>query len=170
MNDQEHDDLPPVYRDGNETYYPDNSMPVVRAARAGRLHMTALARGHYADRRLPEGILPGLKTIGCIHAVLDKQLQTGEHRNEGLELHYVESGRKWALAGCVQCLCKGMPDTTLNTACPSTCLGAARIQRGKQWHTVEGSFSTWGQWVAALENAIPSISTKRSGRQTSATA
>lgn len=93
MTSPEQDDAPPVYRDGSQLYYPDNSMPVVRAARAGRLNMTALARGHYAGRRLPDGVLPGLKTIGCIHAVLDKQLHTGEHRNEGFEIHYVECGR-----------------------------------------------------------------------------
>ncbi|MEN6497539.1 MAG: AraC family transcriptional regulator [Thermoguttaceae bacterium] len=93
MATNEHDDAPPVYRDGEAVYYPDNSMPVVRAARAKRLNMTALARGHYAGRRIPEGVLPGLKTIGCIHAVLDKQLLTGEHRNEGFEIHFVECGR-----------------------------------------------------------------------------
>ena len=36
MTRHERDDAPPVYRDGDQLYYPDNSMPVVRAARAKR--------------------------------------------------------------------------------------------------------------------------------------
>lgn len=108
MTSHEHDNNPPVYREGDQLYYPDNSMPVARAARAKRLTMTALARGHYAGRRLPDGVLPGLKTIGCIHTVLDKQLHTGEHRNEGFEIHFVECGRlSFQLGGQEYCLQPG---------------------------------------------------------------
>jgi AraC family L-rhamnose operon regulatory protein RhaS len=51
-----------------------------------------LVRGHYPGRPLPHGALPGLKTIGYWDAETAQDWGLAWHRNEGIEITFLESG------------------------------------------------------------------------------
>jgi AraC family L-rhamnose operon regulatory protein RhaS len=82
----------PIYKDHDETYRADTCAPVVRAAEAGQLRLTSLVHGHYPGRKLPADALPGIKTVGFWDAEHDQDWGLPWHRNEGLELTFLESG------------------------------------------------------------------------------
>jgi len=82
----------PSYQEDQATYRADTCGPVEQAAAAGRLRLEALARGQYPGRRLPRTALPGLKTVGFWDAAEQQDWRLDWHRNEGIELTYLESG------------------------------------------------------------------------------
>jgi AraC family L-rhamnose operon regulatory protein RhaS len=84
---------PPVYSERGETYAADTCAPVARAAKEGRLRQQTLVHGHYPGRRLPPHALPGVKTVGFWDAAFDQDWGLDWHRNEGIELTLLETGR-----------------------------------------------------------------------------
>ncbi len=85
--------LPPIYKEKGKTYQADTCRPVVQAAKAGRLHHQALVHGHYPGRRLSRSHLPGVKIVGFWDANHDQDWGLDWHRNEGIELTFLETGR-----------------------------------------------------------------------------
>ena len=83
----------PLYRDHDETYQADACRPLVDAVSAGQVRFAALARGHYPGRPLKGHILPGIKTVGHWDADTGQSWGLPWHRNEGIELSFLESGR-----------------------------------------------------------------------------
>jgi AraC family L-rhamnose operon regulatory protein RhaS len=83
----------PIYRELGRTYAADTCAPVARAVSQGQLVMHALARGHYPGRKLPVGALAGVKSVGFWDADREQDWGLEWHRNEGLELTYLESGQ-----------------------------------------------------------------------------
>jgi AraC-like DNA-binding protein len=73
-------------------YKADTCTPLVEAVRRGDLRHEALARGQYPGRKLPQGALRGLKAIGYWDAQEDQNWGLSWHRNEGLELTFLENG------------------------------------------------------------------------------
>jgi AraC family L-rhamnose operon regulatory protein RhaS len=84
---------PPIYRESGRTYAADTCTPVARAAKSGQISMVSLARGHYPGRKLPRGVLPGVKSVGYWDVARTQTWGLDTHRNEGLELTFLESGR-----------------------------------------------------------------------------
>jgi AraC family L-rhamnose operon regulatory protein RhaS len=83
----------PTYRERGHIYLADSCLPVVEAVKRGELRLEALARGTYpASRRLPRGTLPGLRTVGYWNADQPQTWGLPWHRNEGIELTYLETG------------------------------------------------------------------------------
>ncbi len=82
----------PVFRDSSTIYKADACSPLIEAARASQIKLAALARGHYPGQRLKHGALPGLATIGHWDAPRQQQWGLPWHRNEGIEISYLESG------------------------------------------------------------------------------
>jgi AraC family L-rhamnose operon regulatory protein RhaS len=82
----------PIYRDDVETYSADMCLPLSDAARAGQIRLQALVHGHYPGSRLPHGALPGLKTVGFWDAEHPQSWGLDWHRNEGIEITFLESG------------------------------------------------------------------------------
>jgi AraC family L-rhamnose operon regulatory protein RhaS len=60
---------------------------------AGELEMVAFGRAQYPGRRLPRGVMPGLRTLGFFNADRRQGWGTGWHYNEGVEVSFVENGR-----------------------------------------------------------------------------
>ncbi|TWT83611.1 HTH-type transcriptional activator RhaS [Planctomycetes bacterium CA13] len=83
----------PIYQDRDATYTADTCAPLVRATEAGELHSEALVNGHYCGRKIPRGALTGIKTVGFWDAQHDQNWGLDWHRNEGIELTLLESGR-----------------------------------------------------------------------------
>lgn len=82
----------PVYIESGKTYHPDNCAPLEAAASEGKLELVALARGNYPGRKMPRGLLPGLRSIGYWDCAQDQDWGLDWHRNEGLELTFLETG------------------------------------------------------------------------------
>jgi len=81
-----------VFKGGNEIYQADSCTPLVDAAARGCVHLQAIGHGHYPGRKLPADALPGLKNVGYWDAGHDQDWGLPWHRNEGLELTFLESG------------------------------------------------------------------------------
>ena len=82
----------PIYKDHDETYQADTCLPLVEAAAKHRVRIEALVHGHYPGRRLPHGALSGIKTVGYWDADHDQDWGLHWHRNEGVEMTFLESG------------------------------------------------------------------------------
>jgi AraC-like DNA-binding protein len=85
--------LIPIYQQQRRTYEADTCRPVVEAVEAGQLRHVALARGHYPGLRLARNALPGVKVVGFWDAGHRQDWGLDWHRNEGIELTFLESGR-----------------------------------------------------------------------------
>jgi AraC family L-rhamnose operon regulatory protein RhaS len=83
----------PIYQEQGKSYEADACRPVVAAAQAGQLRHVMLARGHYPGRRLQRNALPGVKTIGYWDADHQQNWGLDWHRNEGIEVTLLESGK-----------------------------------------------------------------------------
>jgi AraC family L-rhamnose operon regulatory protein RhaS len=56
------------------------------------MRLEALVRGSYPGRRMPDGVLPQVSTVGFWDASRDQTWGLGEHRNEGIEITYLDNG------------------------------------------------------------------------------
>lgn len=82
----------PIFQEHGRKYAADTCRPVVAAARAGRLRHVALVHGHYPGRRLPRNALSGVKSVGFWDADRRQDWGLDWHRNEGIELTFLERG------------------------------------------------------------------------------
>lgn len=78
--------------EGDDIWFADNCEPLAQAVERGDVMMAALARGHYPGRAMPENMLPGLRTLGHWDVVALQRWGLQWHRNEGIEITYLERG------------------------------------------------------------------------------
>jgi AraC family L-rhamnose operon regulatory protein RhaS len=83
----------PIYKDHDESYLADSCQPLVEAVEEGQARLEALVRGHYPGRKLPPGELAGVKTVGFWDIQGPQPWGLPWHRNEGVEITFLESGR-----------------------------------------------------------------------------
>lgn len=84
--------LRPSYRTGRAQYDIDRCEPQKDAILSGKICFHALARGHYPGIPIPAHVLPGLNSIGFWDAAGRPDWGLDEHRNEGIEIMYLETG------------------------------------------------------------------------------
>lgn len=84
---------PPAYRDHGNLHRADTCQPLVEAASRGEVRLEALVRGNYPGSPMPEGAVPQVRSVGFWDARRGQNWGLPEHRNEGIELTYLESGR-----------------------------------------------------------------------------
>jgi AraC family L-rhamnose operon regulatory protein RhaS len=82
----------PLYQEHGSTYRADTCGPVRTAVVAGQLEHQALVHGQYPGRRLPRGVLSGVKTVGYWDAGEPQDWGLDWHRNEGIEFTWLERG------------------------------------------------------------------------------
>lgn len=122
--------LVPIYQEQKRTYEADACRPVVDATQAGQLQHVAFARGHYPGRRLPRNALPGVKVVGFWDADHRQTWGLDWHRNEGIELTFLESGGLgFALEGQQFQLKSG--DLTFTRPWQQHCVGDPHIGAGR---------------------------------------
>jgi AraC family L-rhamnose operon regulatory protein RhaS len=83
---------PPIYQDHRKRFHADTCAPLVAAVRAGQVRLEALVRGHYPGRPLARTALPGVKSVGYWDARHAQAWGLDWHRNEGIELTFLERG------------------------------------------------------------------------------
>jgi len=89
----------PIFRDHSKTYRADSCEPLVDAVDKGDLQLSAFAREPYPGTKLPKGILPGLLSVGYWDAIKEQEWSLPWHRNEGIELTWLETGSLTFLLG-----------------------------------------------------------------------
>ena len=82
----------PVYTDGEEAYEADTCRPLAEATQRGEIRLKALVHGHYPGTQLPRLALPEIKSVGYWDAPRMQNWGLPWHRNEGIELTFLESG------------------------------------------------------------------------------
>lgn len=82
----------PVYTSSADRYRADTCAALVEAEQQGHVRVEALVCGHYPGRPMQPGALAGVKTIGYWDAPLDQTWGLDWHRNEGIELTFLERG------------------------------------------------------------------------------
>lgn len=82
----------PVYREDHHSYQADTCQPLIEAANSGNIHIEALARGSYPGRPLPDFALSQVSSIAYWDAKVEQDWGLKWHRNEGLELTFLERG------------------------------------------------------------------------------
>lgn len=83
----------PMYKSRDESFEADHCQPLVDAARRNEVRIEGLVHGHYPGRKLPESELPGIKTVGYWDARGTQTWGLPWHRNEGIEVTFLESGK-----------------------------------------------------------------------------
>lgn len=73
-------------------YAVDSCLPQKRAVAAGKIRLHALTHGHYPGRLLPPRVLPGLRSLGFWDACGEQDWGLEPHRNEGIEIVFLETG------------------------------------------------------------------------------
>lgn len=84
--------LSPIYREQRHTYHADTCQALINAAREGKVRFKACARGSYPGTALPPGVMPGLSSVGFWDVVGKQDWGLELHRNEGIELTFLERG------------------------------------------------------------------------------
>ncbi len=82
----------PIFSDKGSTYHADSCSSLVSATEEGKLHLSAFARGTYPGTPIPEGVLSGVRSIGFWDATQMQDWGLPWHRNEGIELTWLEAG------------------------------------------------------------------------------
>lgn len=82
----------PIYRAGGSAYRIDRCAPQRRAIERGKIQFHALTHGHYPGRSLGRSVLPGLSSIGFWDARGPQDWGLEPHRNEGIEIVFLETG------------------------------------------------------------------------------
>ena len=82
----------PIYKEAGKTYHADSCEPLIEAVRQGELELAAVGRATYPGERIPDAVLPGLQSVGYWDARQGQSWGLPWHRNEGIELTYLETG------------------------------------------------------------------------------
>jgi len=82
----------PIYQEHGRTFQADTCSALSEAVRRKNVRLEALVRGHYPGRKMANTSLPGVKTIGFWDARSGQDWGLDWHRNEGIELTFLESG------------------------------------------------------------------------------
>ncbi len=89
----EHDmSTKPTYQARRARYEIDRCEPQNSAINTGKINFHALTKGHYPGTPVPENVLSGLNSIGFWSAGGAQDWGLDEHRNEGIEIMFLETG------------------------------------------------------------------------------
>lgn len=81
-----------TYRANGRKFVADSCRALADAADAGAVRLHAIGRGDYPGRRLLADDLPGLRSIGSWDATSPQNWGLPLHRNEGIEITFLDSG------------------------------------------------------------------------------
>ncbi|VGO23347.1 HTH-type transcriptional activator RhaS [Pontiella sulfatireligans] len=82
----------PIYKEQGKTYHADSCDPLIEAVEKGELELSAIGRATYPGERVPGHVLPGLQSVGYWNARQEQSWGLPWHRNEGIELSFLETG------------------------------------------------------------------------------
>jgi len=84
--------LEALYKEGGARFGVDSCAPQFAAMRDGKIHLRALTKGHYPGIPMNTSQLPSITSIGYWSCTGAQNWGTESHRNEGLEITFLETG------------------------------------------------------------------------------
>jgi AraC-like DNA-binding protein len=84
--------LRPIYKESGRIYRPDKCLPLIAAQKAGEIQLEAWARLGYPGKGMPDEVLPGVNSVGFWNAQFQQDWGLPWHRNEGIEITFLETG------------------------------------------------------------------------------
>lgn len=84
--------MKPTYESREARYEIDRCEPQTHAIRNGDIDFHALSKGNYPGVQMPRNLLPGLSSIGFWNADSAQNWDEDLHRNEGVEIVFLETG------------------------------------------------------------------------------
>ena len=84
--------LPPIYKKPAGGMQIDTCAPQFAAVRGGKIKLQALTKGHYPGVLIESTQLPGISSLGFWSGTGTQDWGLEAHRNEGLEICYLETG------------------------------------------------------------------------------
>jgi AraC family L-rhamnose operon regulatory protein RhaS len=162
----------PIYEIGSKHYEIDTCAPQIQAAREGKIEMHALSKGHYPGKRMKSNILPGLANIGLWNCRRVQDWGLDFHRNEGLEVVFLETGSTvFEVDGRTHPLQAG--HLTVTRPWQLHRLGAPHIGRGRlHWLILDVGVRRpnqpwrWPEWVVLESRDLADLTRKlRHGEQ-----
>jgi AraC family L-rhamnose operon regulatory protein RhaS len=82
-----------TYRQADEIYHADTCDPLIAAASAGQVRLGGVRHGSYPGVALPGRLLPQVRSAGYWDAHKKQSWGLDWHRNEGIELTWLQRGR-----------------------------------------------------------------------------
>src|SRR6478752_7388025 len=82
----------PSFIDQERVYLADRCEPLIQAADAGDLELHAVGRHEYPGAKLKDSELVGLSSVGFWNAEHPQPWGLPEHRNEGIEFTFMDTG------------------------------------------------------------------------------
>ncbi len=155
----------PIYTTPTRKYLVDSCRPQRRAIEEGVIEWHALSHGHYPGDLIPQGALPKLSNIGFFDAVGPQAWGTEPHRNEGIEITFLETG---SMAFVVDDEGHQLNAGALTVTRPwqSHCLGDPHIGPGRlYWFIIDVGVRRpnqqwrWPRWVVLAPDDIDELTT-----------
>ncbi len=81
-----------TYREYGKVYRSDSCDPLIMAWQSGKVQLEAWAKLSYPGYGVSDKVLPGINTIGFWDAHHAQEWGLGYHRNEGIEITFLETG------------------------------------------------------------------------------
>lgn len=156
----------PIYQSGIEFYEIDTCGPQFKAMREGKIDLHALSKGHYPGERMDSNILPGLANVGFWNSREAQDWGLDSHRNEGVELVYLETGAmSFTVDGVVYPLVAG--NLTITRPWQLHQLGDPHIGRGRlYWIILDVGVRrpnqkwSWPAWVMLAPEDLAELTRK----------
>ena len=82
----------PIYRSSKTRLQIDSCTPQFAAIHSGKIQLHALSKGHYPGVPLKSNELPGINSIGFWNGASAQDWGLEAHRNEGVEISFLETG------------------------------------------------------------------------------
>ena len=162
----------PIYQHGVERFEIDDCGPQFKALREGKIELHALSKGHYPGKRMNSNVLPGLTNIGFWNCRGAQDWGLDSHRNEGLEIVFLETGGMgFEVDGKIHALQSG--NLTITRPWQLHKLGDPNIGRGRlYWLILDVGVRrpnqewTWPSWVVLAQRDVAELTRKlRRGEQ-----
>jgi len=83
---------PMVFESAGKVFRADTCEPLKQAAMRDELEVKGWSRGNYPGQPIPDGVLPGVLSLGAWDAHRNQQWGLGKHCNEGLEFTFLSRG------------------------------------------------------------------------------
>lgn len=82
-----------IYKEEGKTYKPDNCSALKEAHGKNLIELEGISRLKYPGKRIPDNALKGINSIGYWNATRNQDWGLNWHRNEGIEIAFLESGQ-----------------------------------------------------------------------------
>lgn len=153
----------PLFHFRRRRYRIDRCAAQIDAVRQGKITLRALSRGHYPGEKLAASALRRISSLGYWDAAGTQDWGLEEHRNEGIEIVYLETGRQVFTVDGTRYPLRG-GDFTVTRPWQLHNLGAPHLGPGRlHWFIIDVGVRRpsqewrWPAWIILGEPALTEL-------------